>query len=83
MPNHSSLTQVRNRLEAACFSEVFKQIVEQCRATGLVPGKRIITDASLVETNASLGKLGKRERQTESVEVKDEATFPAVSLANM
>ena len=83
MPDHSSLVQVRDRLRAACFAEVFKQIVEQCRAAGLVPGKRIITDASLVEANASLGKLGKRERQTEAVEVKDKATFPIVSLADM
>ena len=63
--------------------QLCEEIVEQCHAAGLVSGKQIITDASLVEANASLGKLGRRERQTEAVEVKDEATFPTGSLANM
>ena len=59
--DHSSLTRIRDRLGVGCFAAVFEQIVEQCRAAGLVPGKRIITDASLVAANASVRKLERRE----------------------
>ena len=72
VPDHSSLTRVRDRLGVGCFASVFEQIVEQCRDAGLVPGKRIITDASLVEANASARKLERREQPAAAVEVQDE-----------
>ena len=72
VPDHSSLTRVRDRLGVGCFAVVFEQIVEQCRAAGLVPGKRIITDASLVEANASVRKLERREQPVVAIEVGDE-----------
>ena len=49
VPDHSSLTRIRDRLGVECFAVVFEHVVEQCRRAGLVDGKRIITDASLVE----------------------------------
>ena len=70
VPDHSSLSRVRDRLGVACFQEVFENIVEQCRGAGLVPGKRIITDASLVVANASARKLHRREASTDRVEAK-------------
>ena len=69
VPDHSSLTRVRDRLGVGCFAVVFERIVEQCREAGLVPGKQIITDASLVEANASVREL---ERRAGSTEVADE-----------
>ena len=69
VPDHSSLTRIRERLGVACFAVVFEQVVEQCRRAGLVDGKRIITDASLVEANASARKL---ERREQPVAVADE-----------
>ena len=60
VPNHSSLTRFRDRLGAECFEEIFEQIVEQCRAAGLVPGDSTITDASLIEAE-SARKLKGRE----------------------
>ena len=60
--DHSSLTRIRDRLGVGSFEAVFEQIVEQCRDAGLVPGKRIIADASLVEANASVRKLERREQ---------------------
>ena len=53
--DHSSLTRIRDRLGVGSFEAIFEQIVEQCRDAGLVPGERIITDASLVEANARCG----------------------------
>ena len=72
VPDHSSLTRVRDRLGVGCFASVFEQIVEQCRDAGLVPGKRIITDASLVEANASARKLERREQPAQAIEGTDE-----------
>ena len=70
VPDHSSLSRIRDRLGEACFQEVFEKMVEQCRMAGLVPGKRIITDASLVEANASARKLERRAKPSDVVEVK-------------
>ena len=71
MPDHSSLTRVRDRLGVACFAQVFEQIVEQCRDAGLVPGEQIITDATLVEADASARKLERRAEPTQTVVVAD------------
>ena len=73
VPDHSSLTRIRDRLGVGCFEAVFERVVEQCREAGLVEGKRIITDASLVEANASARKLERREQPAETIEVKDES----------
>ena len=72
VPDHSSLTRIRERLGVGCLEAVFERVVEQCRDAGLVEGKRIITDASLIEANASARKLERRERPTAAIEVKDE-----------
>ncbi len=72
VPDHSSLTRIRDRLGVGCFEAVFERVVEQCREAGLVEGKRIITDATLVEANASARKLERREQPAEAIEVKDE-----------
>ena len=70
VPDHSSLTRVRDRLGVSCFEEVFGKIVEQCRVAGLVPGKRLITDATLVEANASARKLERRDKQATAEQEK-------------
>ena len=72
VPNHSSLTRIRDRLGVECFAAVFEHVVEQCRSAGLVEGKRIITDASLVEANALAQKLERPEQPAASVAVQDE-----------
>ena len=61
VPDHSSLTRIRDRFGEKCFEEVFKKIVEQCKKAGLVPGKRAIVDATLVEADASMKSLVLRE----------------------
>ena len=80
VPDHSSLTRIRDRLGVACFAAVFEHIVEQCCEAGLVDEKRIITDASLVEANASVQKLERREQSTVAVEVQDEKQQSPVGL---
>jgi transposase len=59
IPDHSVLSKARKRWGTEVFEEVFIGTVEQCVAAGLVDGKKIHMDGSLIEANAS----GKSLRQ--------------------
>ena len=61
MPDHSSLTRIRDRFGEVIFKEVFERVIQQCQKVGLVKGKRIIADATLIEADASLDSMVKRE----------------------
>jgi transposase len=54
LPDHSSLTKIRQRYGLAVFRQFFEAVVEQCRAAGLVWGKELYFDATQVDANASL-----------------------------
>src|SRR6476659_7005159 len=54
LPDHSSLTKIRQRYGLAVFRRFFEAIVEQCREAGLVWGKELYFDATQVDANASL-----------------------------
>ena len=53
IPNHSVLSKARKRWGAEVFQSFFERIVVQCVEAGLVDGKKIFLDASLVEADAS------------------------------
>src|SRR5438094_307408 len=57
LPDHSSLTRIRQRLGMEVFQRFFEQVVELCQAAGLVWGKELIFDASQVRANASVDSL--------------------------
>src|SRR4051794_9797986 len=54
LPDHSSLTRIRERYGLTVFQTFFQRIVEQCLAAGLVWGQELYFDATKVEANASL-----------------------------
>jgi transposase len=60
LPDHSSLTRIRERYGVEVFRRYFEQIVEQCQQAGLVWGKELYIDATKVEANASLDSLTPR-----------------------
>ena len=60
LPDHSSLTRIRERYGVAVFRRFFEVIVEQCMAAGLVWGKELFIDSTDVEANASLDSLQPR-----------------------
>ena len=60
LPDHSSLTRIRERYGLAVFRRFFEAIVEQCLAAGLVWGKELYIDATKVEANAALDSLQPR-----------------------
>jgi transposase len=53
IPNHSVLSKARNRWGVEAFQCFFERIVWQCVAAGLVDGKKIFMDASVIDANAS------------------------------
>jgi transposase len=58
VPDHSSLTRIRDRYGENIFESVFRQIVRQCQQQGLVKEQcRVMTDATLMAANASLDSL--------------------------
>src|SRR5437879_1350632 len=60
LPDHSSLTRIRERYGVEVFRRFFEQIVEQCQQEGLVWGNKLYIDATKVEANASLASLKPR-----------------------
>ncbi len=76
VPDHSSLTRIRDRLGEEVFEAVFRRIVAQCEQKELVKEHcRVMTDATLIAADASLNSLvhndpeqaeaGKEEAQRE------------------
>jgi len=58
VPDHSSLTRIRDRLGEEVFEAVFLRIVAQCRQKGLVKDPcRVMTDATLIAADAALNSL--------------------------
>jgi transposase len=60
LPDHSSLTRIRQRYGLAIFRRFFEAIVERCQAAGLVWGKELYIDATQVRANASLDSRAPR-----------------------
>jgi hypothetical protein len=54
LPDHSSLTRIRERYGLLTFRRFFERIVEECAEAGLVWGEELFFDATKVEANASM-----------------------------
>ena len=57
IPNHSVLSKARARWGVDVFETIFVRLVAQCQQAGLIEGKKIHMDGSLVEANASTGAV--------------------------
>jgi transposase len=53
IPNHSVLSKARKKWGVEIFQNFFERIVMQCVVAGLVDGRKIFIDSSLVDANAS------------------------------
>ena len=53
VPNHSVLSKARARWGVEVFRSFFERIVWQCVEAGLVDGRKVFIDSSLVDANAS------------------------------
>src|SRR5437667_10932942 len=60
LPDHSSLTRIRERYGIEVFRRFFDAIVEQCQQAKLVWGKELYMDSTQVKANADLDSLTPR-----------------------
>jgi len=59
-PDHSSLTRIRQRLPLAVHMAVFTLVLEIAREKGLLRGKTIAVDATMLEANAAMKTMVRR-----------------------
>ena len=57
LPDHSSLTRIRQRLGVDIFQRFFEKVVDLCQEARLVLGKELYFDATKVEANAGIPSL--------------------------
>lgn len=62
-PDHSTLSVIRSRLDEAVYDQIFVLILKALQEHGLVRGKNVGIDTSVIEANASM--RGLVNRQTE------------------
>lgn len=60
VPDHSSLSKIRDRYGLEVFQRFFEGIVERCIAAGLVWGKELYFDGTQVQANAAMESLKPR-----------------------
>ncbi len=57
IPDHSVLSKARKRWGVELFRRFFERIVWQCVESGLVDGRKLFCDSSLIEADASLNSV--------------------------
>jgi transposase len=57
LPDHSSLTRIRQRLGLPIFERFFERVADLCQEAGLVWGKELFFDATKVRANADVDSL--------------------------
>jgi transposase len=60
LPDHSTLSRIRQRLGLEVFRRFFDEVVERCREAGLVWGRELYIDATKVEADAAVDSLRPR-----------------------
>jgi transposase len=60
LPDHSSLTRIRERYGLEVFRRFFEEIVELCVEAGLVWGEELYFDSTKVAANAAIDSLAPR-----------------------
>jgi transposase len=92
LPDHSSLTRIRQRLGIDVFQRFFEKIVDLCQEAGLVWGRELYFDATRVRADADTDSLVPRfyaEAKThvadifEQLEQPEEPTGPPADLLHL
>ena len=60
LPDHSSLTKIRERYGVRIFRRFFERIVEECVEAGLVRGEELFIDSTKIEANAAVDSLASK-----------------------
>jgi transposase len=65
VPDHSVLTKARRRFGVKVYEQFFAQVVKLCEARGLIQGKTLFLDSTLIAANASRESVRARPLVTE------------------
>lgn len=63
VPDHSSLTRIRQRWGEERFKRIFEKTVAQCITAGLVDGETVHVDATLIRADVSWESLSERHAE--------------------
>ena len=61
IPDHSTLSKARTRYGVTVFEQFFERIVQKCEAAGLIQGKTLLVDSTLVDADAAADSLRSRK----------------------
>lgn len=56
-PDESTLRKTRHTMPEEVFRQVFERVLDQCQAAGLLKGRVLGTDSTLIDANASMDSL--------------------------
>ena len=73
LPDHSSLTRIRQRWGEERFKKIFEKTVAQCVKAGLVDGETVHVDATLIRADVSWESLVERHAEKVLAENSDES----------
>ena len=62
-PDHSSLTYIRRRLPLEVYEQGFQLVLEIARARGILKGKTLAVDSTMLEANAAMRSMVHRVSQ--------------------
>jgi transposase len=68
VPDHSSLTKIRDRLGEETFKKIFEKIINVCIEKNLVKGTKVMMDGSIVKADAALRSMVDRPKDGEKLE---------------
>src|SRR3954454_21407250 len=71
LPDHSSLTRIRQRMGVEVFQRFFEQVVDLCQEAGLVWGRELYFDATRVMADADTDSLVPRFYQQAQTHIAD------------
>ena len=76
LPDHSSLTRIRERFGLEVFRRFFERIVAECADAGLVWGEELYFDATKVEADASIDSTRSHSLVEDRLEEHLAGVFP-------
>lgn len=92
IPNHSVLSKARKRWGPEVFASFFVRVVAQCVEAGLVDGKKIHVDSSLIDADAARSSVLKgppeliaalkQAYQAQEMKLEDASTSPYYQAVN-
>ncbi len=56
-PDESTLRKTRQRMPEEVFEQVFRKVLDRCQEAGLLKGRVVGTDGTLIDANASMDSL--------------------------